>query len=132
MLGIVFIIPSFLIKIYHVQEYNYYKNTDNFIEVTGVLGDYYIRDEHDWLFLHFEETSFQFIDTSFILDGENYNVVMDKNIIEVLEPNTVVQFVTAPGYFGDGWHYPIVAIEINGITYLEFEEGYENLLDKYR
>ena len=49
-----------------------------------------------------------------------------------LEKGKTIEFVTAPGTWGDGYIYPIVEITIDGETLLEFEEGFPNFLEYFK
>ena len=48
-----------------------------------------------------------------------------------MTPNVNIEIATAPRYFGNGYKMQIVALSIDGYTLLEFEEGYDNLMDWY-
>ena len=58
-----------------------------------------------------------------------YNVIAVP--IEKIEPNSVVEFTSAPAFFGNGYLMPIVQLSVNGEILLSFEEGYANLLELY-
>ena len=68
-------------------------------------------------------------DTCFKIVGENLKISQANEIDAKLKAGEQVSFITAPRYFGDGYVMPIVAISINGENLLDFEEGYQNLLD---
>ncbi len=111
------------------QYIEYYSQKENYIRVTGTVSHIKYNDENTVLFIGFEELSPALDDVSFKIVGDNLRIVQDNKIDEKLELGEQITFVTAPKYFGDGYVMPIVAMSINGETLLEFEEGYENLLN---
>ena len=66
---------------------------------------------------------------TFKIVGENLAVVKQNGIDEKLEIGKTMEFVTAPGGWGDGYVYPIVEISVDGETLLGFEEGFPNFLE---
>ncbi len=79
------------------------------------------------LFLPAEDSHF-FDDM--ILDGTNYQTAVENGLMPEtdLPVGTVVTVVAHPAYLGDGWKYPVAALSVNGMSYLDFEDGYAALL----
>lgn len=46
-----------------------------------------------------------------------------------INENTVITFIVNDFIGWDGWDYPVFAVEMNGKTYLDFETGYENIIN---
>ena len=44
----------------------------------------------------------------------------------------MMEIMTAPGYFGDGYDMPIVGMTIQNEEVLDFSVGYENLQNRLR
>lgn len=107
---------------------DYYSNEENYITVSGTLTHIYSTD--DTLCLGFSDVFFYSADFNFV--GDNLNIVKQKGIDEKLEKGKTIEFVTAPGTWGDGYIYPIVEITIDGETLLEFEEGFPNFLEYFK
>ena len=68
-------------------------------------------------------------DKFFKIVGRSLEIVKANKIDDKLKIGKTITIITAPKYFGDGYVMPIVAISINGEDLLDFEEGYNSLLD---
>lgn len=66
-----------------------------------------------------------FPDSAFKITKTNYDVVLRMGLLRDLKIGDVITFVSAPGYFGDGYVMHMVAISRNGKTYLTFEAGFK-------
>ena len=110
------------------KQQEYYSDKDNYIESTGEISFINCVDEEESIYLGFTELSENFEDTCFKIVADNYFIVKENGLLEKIEEGTVVKFMTAPKYFGDGYVMPIVAISVDGEEFLTFDEGYENLL----
>ena len=106
----------------------YYSEKESYITVTGTLV--HISNTEEALYLGFSDISegFSYTET-FKIVGENLTVVKQNGIDEKLEIGKTMEFVTAPGCWGDGYVYPMVEISVDGETLLDFEEGFENFLE---
>ena len=95
---------------------------------SGVV--FHIKDapERDELVFGFSDLSPSMDDVGFKLVGANREIVLQRDILQKIQLGTMVSFMTAPHYFGDGYIMPIVEISVDGEELLSFEEGYENLL----
>ena len=107
----------------------YYSQKENYISVTGTVSSIKYNEEATALYIDFSELSSVLNDTCFNIVGENLEIVKANRIDDKLKIGEQITFVTAPKYFGDGYVMPIVAISISGENMLDFEEGYNNLLD---
>lgn len=114
------------------EEYKHYKNRDEYVLVEGNIVHILNQNDNKKLILEINNLSYQFSDICFKIVGKNYDVVFERSLIDELSVNDKIIFHTIPGYLGDGYVYPIVSVEVNGVRYLDFEEGYENLIQYYR
>ena len=112
---------------YSHKKYKYYSDKANYISVTGTVS--FINPADEGFYLGFNKMSTKLSDNAFKIVGKNLAIVETNGIMEKLQMGDEVTFITAPKYFGDGYVMPIVAITVDGETLLEFEEGYNNLLD---
>ncbi len=118
-----------LCSCYYAEEKAYYSDKENFITATGTVVHIKYNENKTELHLGFSDMSQKFSDNAFMIIGDNLTIVQEKGIDEKLEMGDQIEFITAPGYFGDGYIMPIVGITIDGETLLEFDEGYENLME---
>ena len=112
-----------------LEKIKYYSQKENYISVNGTVSHIKYNEDSTALYIGFSELSPALDDTSFKIVGYNLEIVRTNKVDDKLKIGEQVTFITAPKYFGDGYVMPIVAISINGESLLEFEEGYENLLD---
>jgi hypothetical protein len=99
----------------------YYKDTSNYETHIITITD--ISYFEDYILIHCDLGN-----EYFRISGRNYEYVINQNIENNINNGDQVNIVTALAYFGDGYTYPIVGIEKNGVTYLGSERGIENLL----
>ncbi|MBE6666544.1 MAG: hypothetical protein E7603_10100 [Ruminococcaceae bacterium] len=110
---------------------DYYSKEENYITVSGTLTHIHSTDETLCLgFSDITEGFFASADFKFV--GENLDIVKQQGIDAKLEEGKTIEFVTAPGCWGDGYIYPIVEITIDGETLLKFEEGFPNFLEYFK
>lgn len=105
----------------------YYSQESNYIEARGNVIHIAYDDSKETLYLGFSELEPGFDDDCFKIVGENLSLVQERGIDEKIHMGSVVEFITAPKYFGDGYVMPIVEITVDGETLLSFSEGFENL-----
>ena len=107
----------------------YYSQKENYIDATGTVVFINYNEDATVLHLAFSDLSYRFDDTCFKLVGENLRIAQENGIDNKLILGEQITFKTAPRYFGDGYVMPIVAIYIGEECLLDFETGYNNLLD---
>lgn len=110
---------------------DYYYNKRFFEKIECVVEDFYIDEERLTVGLVLDHNNMNF-DKYFIIQAKNYEILEDKGFLELLDKGLEIEIVSAPGYFGDGWNYPIVEIKIDNVTYLDFTVGFENNLEYYK
>ena len=89
------------------------------------LGDAFkltTKMEHKEYYEKYYRPSLYFVDESLeILEGNGF--------FNDINEDTVITF-TINNFIGwDGWGYPVFGVEIDGKTYLDFETGYDNVLN---
>ena len=114
---------------YSSEEYLYYSQKENYIEVEGTVSYIKYNEDSTALYIGFSKLSTALDDSCFKIVGDNLKIVKDNNIDDKLTEGEQISFVTAPKYFGDGYVMPIVSLTINGEILLEFDEGYTNFLN---
>ncbi len=110
------------------EKQEYYKDKSNYITVNGTVESVYSYN-NEALLISFSYLDHKFSASCFQICGKNLPIVQEKGIDYKLKAGDSVVFTTAPGFFGDGYIMPIVAITVDGEELLSFDEGYENLLD---
>ena len=114
-----------------IEEKIYYSDKSNFINVSGTVTHIKYSERDGCLYLAFSDLSPKMDDTNFKLIEENAKIAQENGLDDVLDYGIKVDFITAPRYFGDGYVMPIVSLNIDGVCYLEFEEGYDNFIKKW-
>ena len=107
----------------------YYSQKENYIEATGTLVHFKYNKNRTEIFLGFSDTTVTFDDYSFIIAGKSVQHVIDEGIKDKLKMGARVNFTVAPKYFGDGYAIPIVALSLGSEVILDFDTGYENLME---
>ena len=114
---------------YSSEEYLYYSQKENYIEVEGTVSYIKYNEHSTALYIGFSKLSTALDDSCFKIVGDNLKIVKDNNIDDKLTEGEKISFVTAPKYFGDGYVMPIVSLTISGEILLEFDEGYTNFFN---
>ncbi len=80
-----------------------------------------------------DKSNFVSVTATCVNIGTNEHVLGEKEaqIEEKLTAGTIFTFISAPEYFGDGYDCPIVGLEVGGEVLLDFDTGYENLMETY-
>ena len=107
----------------------YYEDPSVFQEITAVVDGFFDSwDESNEICLSFNLDGIDFSSSLLYLSGENANLARENHIWDVVKIGSEVTFSAARGQFWDGFHIQIVALKCDGITLLEFDQGYQNLL----
>ena len=114
-------IVIFFLGAAHFTMLPYYKDISHYETYTITIID--ISYKEDYIVIHCD-LGYEY----FSISGRNYHHVINQNMESNINSGDQVNIVTALAYFGDGYQYPIVGIEKNGVTYLDSEQGIENLL----
>ncbi len=113
------------------REKEYYEDINNYISDEAIVENIIYNEEEDYIVLWLSVTNEAYQIPNFIIEGENANIVLKKDILEKLKVGDTVKFISAPKIFGNGDFLPIVALSVSNDKLLDFETGYENLLDLY-
>ena len=112
-------------------EKEYYMDVNNYITEEAIV---YAIDYHEDLgYISFGLTSIstEYQGNNFIIRGKSFDKVIENDVLGKIKINDVIEFTSAPAYFGNGYVMPIVQLSIDGEILLSFEEGYANLLELY-
>ena len=112
-----------------LQQIDYYSNQDNYVNATGTVVHIAYDEDNTALYLGFDDLDPEFDDTCFKIIGDNLPIVQENGIDEQIQIGDTVEFITAPKYFGDGYVMPIVAIYVDEVELLGFDEGFENFIE---
>lgn len=123
---------------YENREREYYSDKNNFVTVEAECveictnewspGQYFINVKD---MVYQETESCKFVSRSFVVNEENSKILSDAIVERRLVSGTTIVFKSAPRYFGDGYIYPMVSLEIDGEVILDFDVGYRNLMASY-
>ena len=103
---------------------DYYSNKENYIVVTEEVSRILFDESQSTVYLNFSE-----LNVSFQIVGKNALIVMERGILDKIKKGDIIEFITAPRYFGNGYFLPIVSVTVGDEELLSFEEGYENYLE---
>lgn len=131
-----FIIGSLLLikgidLIWTAQEYKYYSNEENFVEVTSKINHIVWNHSEQRVTIGLSDVPETFSDNCFDIEEDNYIILLENGGEEYLEYGTDVTIITAPRYFGDGYIMPIVAITVGEYELLNYDDGYKGLMESY-
>lgn len=134
-IGFAFLIVLGILLIYGVvthydrAERKYYSDKSNFVTVTAEVTYIRYHDDGTGATLAVMGLPEGFSDNNFKIVGQNWIIAEGKGIREKLHLGDEITFVTASGYFGDGYIMPIAALTIGDEIVLEFEQGYLNFME---
>lgn len=107
----------------------YYADRSNYVTVIGTVSHIQYDEDGTALHIGMEECPEGFSDTDFKLVGEGLTIARENGIDEALQLGDEITFTAAPRYFGDGYVVPLAAIEVDGVWFLEFDEGHTALMN---
>lgn len=111
---------------YDLNTVNYYNDESNYITFDCAVENFSIED--DYVYITFAHSQKEFY-TRFCINGKNVDLAINNGLTDILQKDAILTITSAPGYFGDGWSYPIVEIDHNGNTILPYEIGKTNNLE---
>ena len=117
----------FCLNFYRIKQLFYYRNTDHFVQCSGTVNEICYDEEYKMIYLTIKDLSVAFADDSFCIKGECAERIW-RQYADKLKKGIIVDFISADGYFGDGFDMPIVALSVNGEELLSFNEGYADLI----
>jgi len=109
--------------------YDYYSIQSNFVQVHGIVEEINLQDEILYLNINFDESIFPNDgDNTFKIIQSNQQVLFENGFYDQVNVGDTIDFYSAPRIFGDGYIVPIIYIEKDGVIYLPFDTGQNNLL----
>ena len=114
-----------------LREKEYYADTSNFITGEGIVDNIIYDEEQKDIVLWLSEIDDAYQCSDFIIEGENYSIVLENGILDKIKVGDKITFTSATRYFGNGDFMPLVAISIGDEEILSFEEGHKNLMNLY-
>lgn len=130
MLGLLSVILSAM-GCYQGKEKAYYSDKNNYISGEAIVDKIIYDEENHRLFLWLSEIDESYQDSTFKIEGNNVDLLMQSALFREISVGSRITFVSAPRYFGDGYCMPIVALSYNDVILLSFDEGYENLMSLF-
>ena len=131
--NIIIIIILFLISgCYRNKEKLYYLDVSNFIKEEATVDNVLYDEENKSIYFWLSNIDDVYQDSTFIVDGDNVNVLLQYDIINRIMIGDTITFSSAPRYFGDGYCMPIIELIHNNEELLSFDEGHKNLMKRYR
>lgn len=106
----------------------YYSQKDNYIVAEGTVLFIAYNDDSTALSYTLDNITPSFDDRCFRIVGDNLVIAKENGIDEWIKVGDTIKFVSAPKYFGDGYIFPIVSLSKDDQVFLEFEEGFTNLI----
>ena len=110
----------------------YYMDQRNYVTADGKVCHIAYNDDQTELYIGIEECPEGFSDVTFKLAGECLTIARENGIDDVLQLGDGITFVAAPRYFGDGYVVPLTAIWVEDQCLLDFEQGYDGLMNWLR
>ena len=124
-LSVAFLLQSCVVS--QVQRAQYLADQSNYSTINGIVAKISYSDDKSQLFISLDGINLKLDGNCFVLDGNNLNIVQNNGIDSMLHVGDEIELITAPKYFWDGYEYPIAALESNGIVFLDFATGFNNL-----
>lgn len=114
------------------REKDYYSDVNNFVTAEGVVVSIsQIETTGSWYITLKDLSSDDFENSRFCILDANVITLQKNGFFDEIKSGDVIEFSAAPENFGDGYVVPIVSISANGKIYLDFETGWNNLMDSY-
>lgn len=107
----------------------YYAEQSHYVTVAGTVCHIMYDEGQSALYFDLEKCPEGFSDVSFKLVGQGFLIARENGIVEALNLGDEVTFICAPRYFGDGYVVPITAISVGGKCFLDFDQGYDGLMN---
>ena len=129
--AICFVIASSLSGCYRSREKEYYLDKSNYVTCEAVVKNTVYKEENQAIYLWLTPAIDVYSDTTFSIKEKNLEIFIANGGLELLTNGKTITFTSAPRYFGDGYIMPIVAISCDDVILLDFEIGYNNLMESY-
>jgi len=116
---------------YTMQEKKYYSEIDNFITDEAVVTNIIYNEKNNSVILWLSDIDKAYQDSTFKVNSANTDILFENGFFDNVKKGDKITYISAPGYFGDGYIMPIVALNKDNESFLTFSAGYENLMSQY-
>lgn len=116
---------------YKMREKKYYTDTNNYITEEAIVDNIIYNEERGHIVFWLSEIDDSYQCSEFIIEGEILPILLENKILDKIKIGDKIIYTSAPRYFGNGDFMPIIQLWVNGEEILNFEDGYENLLNLY-
>ena len=120
---IIFILAAYFYA--NPPKWIYYAIEANYIQVTGTVN--FINSQGGNIYFGCCDLSPNLSDTCFKLTGANAREAVNNGVWQKLNYGAKVEIVIPKLYYGDGYVYPVAAIQIDGEEFLSFDVGLANM-----
>lgn len=104
----------------------YYSDSANYVSFDGSIESFYINENK--IIITFNHSQKEFYD-GFIIGGKNYDLATENGLLDILQEGDCFTITSASAYFGDGWLYPVVALNYEGKEIIPFKDGKQNNIE---
>ena len=131
LIAICFVMVYSLLGCYRQRERKYYSDKSNYITCEAVVKNIFLSEDKATVYLWLNPMLDVYSDTTFKIVGKSAEVFINNGGFQIIAQGDTIEFTSAPRYFGDGYVMPIVAVYCDGCILLDFESGYNNLMELY-
>ena len=112
-----------------VKEKAYYKNADNYIEITGIIKYLKLKDNELYFSVDSEDT--HTIGVTFVIKGKNFKELKSIGFFDNTALDQTITFICAPEIMGDGYCPPVASVLTENGFVPEKEEGINNIVKEH-
>lgn len=106
---------------------SYYSNRNNYRESQGIIAK--MEELSDGQYLLLIESEDQVFSYQYRMIVANRTILKEHGFFDEVKVEDTVTLTYAPRIFGDGYTVPIVELKTEDKVYLEFENGFNNLVE---
>ncbi|TNF06953.1 MAG: hypothetical protein EP317_05705 [Bacillota bacterium] len=118
---VLYLIGSALLS-FHVD----YSQFNDYQTITITIGNIVVEDEQVVI------EQLNFTESYYVLEGQNLVVFVENGGLDSIQVGNQITLIYGRHGWGDSSDYPIVMIEKEGITFLNYETGVSNLIAVYQ
>ena len=108
----------------------YYRDESNYIQVVGEVTEIYDDPKYGITFA-LSNMNAKLDDICFRIRGKNADIVRKNDYENKIAVGDTITIMTCPGYFYDGYEYPVVALSVDDVDLLLFDDGFPNWNEFY-
>lgn len=109
------------------QRTKYLSMKSNFVTICGVVTKISYSDDKKQLFISLDHFKPKLDGNCFVLEGSNLIIAQNNGIDLLLNVGDEIELITAPQYFWDGYCFPIAELKNQGVVFLDFLTGFNNI-----